>query len=178
LLASGAFRRKIEHAMDASVLVRRAVPRDAEAIARLAADAAAEAGGVSALETDRIRAHAFGASPLFEAWVAQERGGGNRPIVAHAVITKSYDVRRACPNIVLCELYVVPSHRRGGLARKLMSTVARRARDLGARELTITTGVDNEVAQRFFAAIGAQPRQAAMFMMSADGIEWLATEGL
>ena len=59
-----------------------------------------------------------------------------------------------------------------------MSTVARRARDLGARELTITTGVDNEVAQRFFAAIGAHPRQAAVFMMSADGIEWLAAEGL
>ena len=30
----------------------------------------------------------------------------------------------------------------------------------------------------FFAAIGAHPRQAAVFMMSADGIEWLAAEGL
>jgi hypothetical protein len=49
---------------------------------------------------------------------------------------------------------------------------------LGARELAITTGVENEVAQRFFAAIGAHPRQAAVFMMSADGIEWLAAEGL
>jgi GNAT superfamily N-acetyltransferase len=164
--------------MDASLIIRRAVPRDAEAIARLAADASAEAGGVSALDADRIRAHAFGANPLFEAWVAQERGGANRPIIAHAVTTRSYDVRRGCPSVVLCQLYVVPAHRRGGLARKLMSTVARRARDLGARELTITTGVDNDVAQRFFAAIGAHPRQAAVFMMSADGIEWLAAEGL
>jgi GNAT superfamily N-acetyltransferase len=152
------------------------VPRDAEAIAKLAAAAAAEEGVPSALEGDRIKAHAFGANALFEAWVAQERP--NAPIVAHAVITKSYDVRRACPSIVLCELYVVPGHRRGGLARKLMSVVARRARDLGARELAITTGVDNEVAQRFFAAVGAQPRQAAVFMMSADGIDWLAAEGL
>jgi GNAT superfamily N-acetyltransferase len=94
------------------------------------------------------------------------------------VTTRSYDVRRGCPSVVLCQLYVVPAHRRGGLARKLMSTVARRARDLGARELTITTGVDNDVAQRFFAAIGAHPRQAAVFMMSADGIEWLAAEAL
>jgi GNAT superfamily N-acetyltransferase len=162
--------------MDSALLIRRAVPRDAEAIARLAAQAAAEEGGVSALETDRIRAHAFGPNALFEAWVAQERA--NKPIIAHAVITKSYDMRRACPTIVLCELYVAPEHRRGGLARKLMSTVARRARDLGARELAITTGVENEVAQRFFAAIGAHPRQAAVFMMSADGIEWLAAEGL
>jgi GNAT superfamily N-acetyltransferase len=108
--------------------------------------------------------------------VAQEKS--NKPIVAHAAITKSYDMRRACPRIVLCELYVAPQHRRGGLARRLMSAVARRAHDLGARELTITTGVENEVAQRFFAAIGAHPRQAAVFMLSADGIEWLAAESL
>jgi GNAT superfamily N-acetyltransferase len=162
--------------MDIPMQIRRAVPRDADAIAKLAADAAAEEGVASGLEADRIKAHAFGSSALFEAWVAQEKN--NAPIVAHAVITKSYDMRRAAPTVVLCELYVAPSHRRGGLARKMMSAVARRARDLGARELAITTGVENEVAQKFFAAVGARPRQAAVFMMSADGIEWLAAEGL
>jgi GNAT superfamily N-acetyltransferase len=161
--------------MDHALHIRRAVPRDADSIARLAAAAAAEEGANSGLDPDRIKAHAFGANALFEAWVAQERP--NAPLIAHAVITKSYDVRRACPTIVLCDLYVAPEQRRGGLARKLMSNVARRARDLGARELTIATGVENEVAQRFFAAIGARPRQAAVFMMSADGIEWLAAEG-
>lgn len=162
--------------MEATLIIRPAVPRDAEAIARLAADAASEEGVASALETDRIRAHAFGSNSLFEAWVAQEKG--QKPIVGQAVITKSYDIRRGNPTIALCELYVAPSHRRTGLARKLMSTVARRARDLGARELTITTGVENEVAQKFFNAVGARPRQAAVFMMSADGIEWLAAESL
>lgn len=161
--------------MERPLQIRRAVPKDAEAIARLAAAAAAEEGGVSSLDAERIRAHAFGANSLFEAWIAQERG--NAPAVAHAVITKGYDVRRACPNVILCDLYVVPESRRSGLARKLMSVVARRARDLGARELTIATGVDNEVAQRFFAAVGAKPRQAAVFMMTADGLEWLAAEG-
>ena len=63
------------------------------------------------------------------------------------------------------------------MAHKLMSAVARRARELGARELAITTGVENEVAQRFFNAVGAKKREAAVFMMSADGIEWLAAEG-
>jgi len=162
--------------MDTTLIIRPAVPRDAEAIARLAAEAAVEEGAVSALEIDRIRAHAFGANALFEAWVAQERG--QKQIVGQAVITKSYDIRRANPTIALCELYVVPSFRRSGLARSLMSTVAKRARDLGARELTITTGVENEVAQKFFAAVGARPRQAAVFMMTADGIEWLAAESL
>jgi GNAT superfamily N-acetyltransferase len=161
--------------MERPLTIRRAVPRDAGAIAKLAAQAAGEEGAASSLEMDRIKSHAFGSNALFEAWVAQERN--STPIIAHAFITKSYDVRRAAPNVVLCELYVVPEHRRGGLARKMMSAVARRARDLGARELAITTGVENEVAQRFFAAVGAKKRDAAVFMMSADGIEWLAAEG-
>jgi len=157
------------------LLIRRANARDADAIARHAAAAAAEEGVISVLDADRIRAHAFSQNPLFEAWVAQDKN--NAPLTGHAMFTKSYDVRRACPNIVLNELYVVPEQRRTGLARKLMSAVARRAREIGARELMITTGVGNAVAQRFFAAIGAHPQQAAVFMMSADGIEWLAAEG-
>lgn len=158
------------------MLIRRAIARDADAIAKLAAAAAAEEGAASVLDADRIRAHGFGQNALFEAWVAQERA--NTPIHSHAVITKSYDIRRASPSLVLCELYVAPEQRRSGVARLLMSAIAKRARDLGARELAITTGVGNEVAQRFFAAVGARPQQAAVFMMSADGIEWLAAEGL
>jgi ribosomal protein S18 acetylase RimI-like enzyme len=162
--------------LDAGVQIRRAVHKDCGTIARLAGEAAAEEGAQSSLDLDRVRAHGFGQSPLFEVWLAQERNSA--PAIGQAVIAKSYDFRRAAPNVVLCELYVVPAARRSGLARKLMSCVARRARDLGARELVIATGVDNEVAQRFFAAVGAQRRDTAVFMMSADGIEWLAAESL
>ena len=156
--------------------IRRAVPRDADAIAKLSAAAAAEEGGASGLDSDRIKSHAFGQNALIELWVAET--DRKAPLCAHAAITKSYDMRRACPTIELVELFVVPEQRRTGLARKMISAVARRSRDLGARELMITTGVENEVAQRFFAAIGAQRRNAAVFMMSADGIDWLAAEGL
>ena len=159
------------------VEVRRANPRDADAIARLAAEAAAEEGGVSVLEADRLKAHAFGGAALMEVWVAEDRRS-KPPIVGHAAVTKSYDFRRAVPTMVLCELYVAPDYRRAGVARQLMSAVARRAMDLGAREMVITTGVGNAVAQRFFAAVGANSQQAEVFMMSADGIQWLATEGL
>jgi GNAT superfamily N-acetyltransferase len=162
--------------MDARVQIRRAVPRDADAIARLSAEAASEEDAMTVLDAERIRQNGFGQNAMFEVWVAQERP--NAPLVAHAIITKGYDIRRACPSVVLCDLYVAPEHRRGGLARRMMSEVARRARQLGARELAITTGVKNEVAQRFFAAVGAKPQQAAVFMMSADGIEWLAAESL
>lgn len=156
--------------------IRRAVPRDADAIARLAAEAAAEEGGASGLDSDRIKAHGFGSNALFELWVAEPER--RAPLCAHAAVTKSYDVRRACPVVMLVDLFVTPEHRRSGLARQMMSVVARRARDLGARELMITTGVENEVAQRFFAAVGAQRREAAVFLMLADGIDWLVAEGL
>lgn len=162
--------------MNAPMLIRRAGPRDAEAIAKLAGAAATEEGVASIFEADRIRAHGFGANALFETWVVQQKA--NAPLIAHAIITKSYDVRRGCPSATLCDLYVAPTHRRGGLARKLMSAIARRAREIGARELMITTGVGNAVAQGFFASIGAQAQQAAVFMMTADGIEWLAEEGV
>ncbi len=82
-------------------------------------------GGLSALDTDRIKAHAFGSTSLFEAWIAEERAG--KAPCGHAIITKSYDVRRGMPIIILCDLYIVPEHRRGGLAREMMSAVARRA---------------------------------------------------
>ncbi len=154
--------------------IRRAVARDADAIARLAADAAREEGLISGLDTDRVKAHGFGGSALFEAWVAQARP--NAPLLGLAVIVKGYEFRRAAPMARLCELFVAPDQRRSGLARQLMSCVARRARELGARELLITTGVDNEVAQKFFAAVGARRQEAAVFVMSADGIEWLAAE--
>ena len=117
--------------MELPFTIRRAVARDADAIAKLSASAASEEGALTSLEVERIRAHGFGSSALFEAWVAQERA--NAPIVAHAIITKGYDVRRGAPNVVLCELYVAPEQRRTGLARKMMSAVARRAREIGAR---------------------------------------------
>ena len=110
------------------VEIRRAGQRDCDVIAKLAAEAGAEEGVPSALEADRIRAHAFGPNSLFEAWIAEERPGKNP--VAHAIITKSYDVRRAIPTIILSQLYVRPEQRRDGVARLLMSAIARHAVDL------------------------------------------------
>jgi GNAT superfamily N-acetyltransferase len=157
------------------VEVRRAQPRDCEAIARMSGEAVREAGALSTtLETELVRKHAFGPQALFEVFLAEERRGG--PLVGHAIITKGFDTRRAVATVVLCELYVRPGSRRGGVARAIMAGVAKRAAELGARDLTITTGVENATARKFFAAIGAKEMQALVFRMNADGIEWLAAE--
>jgi predicted GNAT family acetyltransferase len=70
----------------------------------------------------------------------------------------------------------VPEARRDGVARELVAAVSARALELGARELMITTGVDNAVARRFFASVGAMEQAMSVYVMDADGIEWLAKE--
>jgi GNAT superfamily N-acetyltransferase len=157
------------------VQVRRAHQRDCEIIARMSAEAVREAGAhATTLEPELVRKHGFGPQALFEVFLAEERRSG--PILGHAIITKGFDTRHAIATVVLCELYVRPDARRSGVARTIMASVAKRAAELGARDLTITTGVENATARKFFSAIGAKEMQALVFRMNADGIEWLAAE--
>ncbi|MGE0045231.1 MAG: N-acetyltransferase family protein [Hyphomonadaceae bacterium] len=157
------------------IQVRRAQSRDAEAVARMTAAAAREEGALgTSLDLEHIRKHGLSGQALFEIFVAEEARG--KPPVGHAIITKGYDIRRAVATVVLAELFVEPEYRRSGVARLLMSGVAKRAAELGARELMITTGVENAVARKFFSAIGAAEQQACVFMMTQDGIQWLAAE--
>jgi GNAT superfamily N-acetyltransferase len=156
------------------VEVRRAQQRDCEAVARLSNEAGREAGSPSALDAELVRKHGFGQQPLFEVFLAEARRGG--PVIGHAIITKGFDTRRAIATVELCQLYVRPEHRRSGVARIMMASIAKRASEIGARDLTITTGVENAAARKFFAAIGAKEAQALVFAMNADGIEWLAQE--
>ncbi|MET0182611.1 MAG: GNAT family N-acetyltransferase [Caulobacterales bacterium] len=155
------------------MIVRRANSRDAETIVRLAHANARETGTMTALDVDRLRAHAFTQNPLIECYLAEERPG--RP-AGHAILSKGYDLRRAAATLVVGDLYVAPEFRRGGTARLLISAIAKRAMELGSREIRITTGVDDAIARKFFSAIGAQESQGVLFLMSGDSIEWLATE--
>lgn len=152
--------------------IRRATANDAETSARFASAAAAEEGGVSAFSADLFRRDATGANPLLEVWFVED---GARPC-GQAIACRGYDLHHGMAKMELLHLYVTPEHRRDGLARMLIAEVASRAMDLGVRELTITTGVDNAVARRFFAAIGAREDRLARYLIEPDGIEWLAAE--
>ncbi|MBU6373610.1 MAG: GNAT family N-acetyltransferase [Alphaproteobacteria bacterium] len=155
-------------------MIRRGQPRDAEVIARMVAEASREDGRPApALDADLVRAHGFGATAMFESWVAEGKGGA---IVACAIATKGYDIDVGCATLVVAALYVAPEGRRDGLARAMIAEIAARAMDIGARELVITTGVDNSVARRFFAAVGALEQTHKTFLLGRDQIEWLAQE--
>ena len=160
--------------MSTNIRVRRATVRDSDAIARMSGEASRDEGvPPSSLDADLVRAHGFGQTPLFDAFVAE----GPKGIVGHAITHKGYDVRYACPTMIVAELYVVPDARRAGVARHLISALARRAREIGCRRMSITTGLENAVAHRFYAAIGAKEEGTKHFLLASDAIEWLAAEG-
>lgn len=55
---------------------------------------------------------------------------------------------------LLNDLFVIPSARRGGAARALLVTAAGFARAQGAASLSLSTGVNNVVAQRLYESLG------------------------
>jgi GNAT superfamily N-acetyltransferase len=159
--------------------IRRLANRDLEAVARLSAAASHETGErFCALDADLIRQHALCAQPLFECFVAEvmQPAGKGPAIVGHAIATRGYDVKNAVATLVLAQLYVLPEVRRDGVARELLAAVSGRALELGARELMISTGVDNAVARRFFASVGAVEQTMSVYVMDSDEVEWLAKE--
>jgi GNAT superfamily N-acetyltransferase len=160
--------------MVSSFRIRRAVANDAEVACRFAAAAAQEDGGApTAFSPDIFRRDAVGPSAPLEIWIADDSAGR---ACGQAIACRGYDLQHAMPTMELLHLYVTLEHRRDGLARMLIAEVANRAMDLGARELTITTGIHNAVARRFFAAIGAREDRLARYLIEPDGIEWLAAE--
>jgi GNAT superfamily N-acetyltransferase len=154
---------------------RRAGPTDADAVQRFTQMAFREEGSnAMGLHPDVFRRDACSKAGLIEAYLAED--GAKRP-AGLAILSKGYDLHRGLPTVVLLNLYVCEEHRRAGLARMLISQVAARAMELGARELTITTGIGNDIARRFFESVGASEDRLARYVMEADEIEWLAEEG-
>lgn len=154
--------------------IRRALSHDADTACAFAAAASVEEGmAPSALSPDLFRRDATGVNPALDVWIADDLSG--RPC-GQAIACRGYDLQHAMPTMEILHLYVAPDNRRDGLARMLIAQVARRAMDIGAKELTITTGIDNAVARKFFAAIGAREDRRARYLIEPDGIEWLAAE--
>jgi N-acetylglutamate synthase-like GNAT family acetyltransferase len=153
---------------------RRAQARDADAIAKMVALASREDGlSEPALDAEMLRAHAFSAQPMLECWVAEDANGR---LVGAAVTYRGYDIQIASPTLVVAALYVAPEGRGEGVARCLIAQISERAMELGAREISITTGIDNGVAHKFFASIGAFEANRTVYTLQRDQIEWLSEE--
>ena len=154
--------------------IRRALSQDAETACRFIVAAAQEEGVAPyAFSPDLYRRDVVGVNAALDVWIADDGAGG---ACGQVFACRGYDLQHAMPTMEILHLYVLPEHRRDGLARMLIAEVASRAMDIGAKELTITTGIENAVARKFFAAIGAHEDRRARYLIEPDGIEWLAAE--
>lgn len=153
-------------------MIRRAVPTDAEDVARLinainSLDGATPDTPMSAAIVLRDLVCAEPKAILFVA----DHDGAPAGFATGALV---YDAERAAWAMMLLDLYVVPAARRRGLARGLMARLAAEARAQGARCLWWGVDEGDDEATLFYRSIGA--RSEGMF--SGEIIEGAALDAL
>lgn len=154
-------------------IVRRALLRDADTLARMLGQARRDDGVTQwEMEVEHLRLHAFTAPAKFETWIAL----ANEVPIGCAAAHRGFDMRLAQPTLVLSALFVEAAARGSGVARGLLSAAAARALEIGAREVTITAGLSNAAARHFLAGMGAREQQTAAYQLGFDHLEWLAKE--
>ncbi len=106
------------------------------------------------LEEGKLREHLFGPRPYAEVLLAEESGA----VVGFALFFHSYSTFRGRPTLFLEDLFVEPAHRGKGHGKALLRALARLAveRDCARLEWSVLNW--NELAIRFYRALGAAPQ--------------------
>lgn len=156
-----------------SVTVRTARPGDEAEILRMIRALAAferEPDAVDATEAMIGRA-LFADSAHVHAHLAERDGRA----VGLALWFLNYSTWTGKPGLYLEDLFVDPSERRSGVARALMTALAREARARGCARMDWAVLDWNEEAMRFYRRIGAHRSEGWQpWRLEADGIARLA----
>lgn len=75
-------------------------------------------------------------------------------IAGFAQLFPTFSSVQLARTMILNDLYVGERHRSAGLGSRLLEAAARAASETGARQLVLSTGVDNHPAQRLYTAHG------------------------
>ena len=130
------------------VAIRHAGPGDEAAIVRLVREMAAGEGDASAVDEHYVR-H-FLASPVSGALLAED-GGDAAGLLSYAIVPGLFHTADSG----LIELLVVTAARRGeGVGRRLVETALRMFEEAGCAEASVSTGAENEAAQKLYADAG------------------------
>jgi GNAT superfamily N-acetyltransferase len=134
-------------------VIRFAEPRDADAVVELVHELAAyeRAPDEVKLTSDKLHTALFGPSPAAFCHVAEVAG----EVVGMALWFVSFSTWVGAHGIYLEDLYVRPEHRRGGLGRALLETLAQVAVERGYGRLEWAVLDWNEPAIAFYQSIGA-----------------------
>lgn len=133
------------------VVVRPATVADVDLLHRLSIDLATYEDEPNAVTStpETLARDGFGKDPQFGALIA-ERGG--HP-VGFALYTFNYSVWTAARGIFIEDIWVVPSERRGGVARALMQALAQECDDKGYRRIDLNV-LDWNPARGFYEKVG------------------------
>jgi GNAT superfamily N-acetyltransferase len=101
---------------------------------------------------EALGVHLFGAKPLVECLVCEERGA----LIGYALFYPTYSSFRTRPLMWLEDLFIEPEHRGSGAGRALLEGVARRALERGCSRLDWNVLDWNEPSIRFYEALGAK----------------------
>ncbi len=118
----------------------------------------------------RLAADGFGAGAAFRCLLA-ERGGR---AVGYALHWPTYDTEPGQRGVYLSDIYVAPAARRGGVARALMSEVARDGAAGGAQYLEWEVRRDNHPARAFYATLAEEYPNVLAMTASGDAFAALA----
>jgi GNAT superfamily N-acetyltransferase len=130
------------------VTIRRAGPGDEASIVRLVKEMAEGEGEVSAIDEHYVR-H-FLASPVSGALLAHD-GDEAVGLLSYAIVPGLFH----SADSGLIELLLVTAGRRNeGIGRRLVETALRVFEEAGCAEASVSTGAENDTAQKIYAAAG------------------------
>lgn len=138
--------------MSATFTIRKALKSDSHAILALIHELAhyEKAPHEVVNNAAAIENHGFGATPLFEAWVAEMNGN----IVGFALCYVRYSTWKG-PVLYLEDLYVQEIHRRDGIGTELFNACRQYGIDKGYSRMVWQVLEWNEPAIRFYSKYGA-----------------------
>lgn len=129
----------------APLVIRRATPDDAPALARLN-----RLFNGDSVSPEQLAVQIRASAGVEMAWLAEVAGQAVGFACVRLVPTLLYGT----PYVELTELYVEENFRRAGVGRALLAEAEALARQAGADTMLVLTGFDNTNALKFYRALG------------------------
>lgn len=138
------------------VRIRAAEPADVPLLVEMFGELAAYERLAHKLKAtpERLQAALFSERPAAEALIAERAGRA----AGYAVFFPTFSTFLSIRGIWLEDVYVRPEHRRAGVARALIATIAARLRADGGERLEWSALDWNDLALDFYAGLGAERR--------------------
>lgn len=136
--------------------IRQARRDDADAIARLARNLAAQVGDPDpgAGSADFLK-YGFGADKWFDCMVAEHMSG----VIGFASYCRRYEAHTRTRTLWLADLCVARDHRNKGVGTMLIDAIKTTAAGLGCEAIVLDLWTRNEQARSFYEAVGARVAQ-------------------